>query len=182
MRDGAFQVVSVMTTTGFVTADYTTWGHGISMFFFILLFCGACAGSTSGGIKIVRHLVFIKNSLYEFKRILHPRAVIRIKINKELVAPRVLTHILVFLLLYLAIFVLGSIIVGFCGMDFISACGAVATCLGNVGPGLGVVGPAFTFADVPTTAKFVLSFLMILGRLELFTILVLLTPYFWKRA
>ncbi len=182
VRDATFQVVSIMTTTGFVSADYTTWGQGMSMFFFVLLFCGGCAGSTSGAIKIVRHLVFIKNSIFEFKRILHPRAVIRIKINKELVAPRVLTHILVFLLLYLAIFVMGAIVVCFCGMDFTSACGAVATCLGNVGPGLGTVGPAFTFADVPMAAKFVLSFLMVLGRLELFTILVLFTPYFWKRA
>lgn len=182
MRDASFHVISVMTTTGFVTTDYTTWGQGMSVFFFVLLFCGGCAGSTSGAIKIVRHLVFIKNSLLEFKRILHPRAVIRIKINKELVAPRILTHILVFLLVYLMIFVLGTIIVGFCGMDFTSASGAVATCLGNVGPGLGTVGPAFTFADVPASAKPVLSFLMILGRLELFTILVLFTPYFWRKG
>lgn len=182
LRDGTFQVVSVMTTTGFVTSDYTAWGQGLMMFFFVLLFCGGCAGSTSGGIKIVRHLVFIKNSILEFKRLLHPRAIIRIKINKELVTPRVLTHILVFLLVYLAIFVVGTIVICFCGMDFLSACGAVATSLGNVGPGLGTVGPAYTFADVPTSAKVVLSFLMVLGRLELFTILVLFTPYFWKRA
>jgi len=182
LRDAFFQVISVITTTGFVTADYTTWGPGVSMFFFVLLFCGASAGSTSGGIKIVRHLVFIKNSLLEFKRLLHPRAMIRIKINHELVAPRILTHILVFLLVYLAIFVVGTIIVSVFGMDFVSASGAVATCLGNVGPGLGTVGPAFTFADVPTPAKIILSLLMVLGRLELFTILVLFTPYFWKKS
>lgn len=182
LRDASFMVISVITTTGFITADYTLWGEGVSVVFFVLLFCGGCAGSTSGAIKIVRHLVFIKNSILEFKRILHPRAVIRIKINKELVPPRVLTHILVFLLLYLATFITGAIVICFCGMDFASACGAAATCLGNVGPGLGTVGPAFTFADVPSSAKLVLSFLMILGRLELFTILVLFTPFFWKRA
>lgn len=182
LRDASFMVISIITTTGFITADYTLWGEGVTVVFFVLLFCGGCAGSTSGAIKIVRHLVFIKNSVLEFKRLLHPRAVIRIKINKELVPPRVLTHILVFLLVYLAIFITGTIVVCFCGMDFTSACGAVATCLGNVGPGLGTVGPAFTFADVPSTAKYVLSFLMIFGRLELFTILVLFTPYFWKRA
>jgi trk system potassium uptake protein TrkH len=107
---------------------------------------------------------------------------IRIKINHELVAPRILTHILVFLLVYLAIFVAGTIIVSVCGMDFVSASAAVATSLGNVGPGLGSVGPAFTFADVPASAKGFLSFLMLLGRLELFTILVLFTPYFWKKS
>jgi trk/ktr system potassium uptake protein len=181
-RDALFHVVSVITTTGFVTTDYSAWGPGITMLFFVLLFCGGCAGSTSGAIKIVRHLVFIKNSLLEFKRILHPRAVIRIKINKELVAPRILTHILVFLLVYLAIFVLGTILVSISGLDFISASGAVATCLGNVGPGLGTVGPAFTFAGVPQMAKAILSFLMVMGRLELFTILVLFTPYFWKKG
>lgn len=181
LRDATFQVISVVTTTGYVTADFTSWGQGMMMIFFVLLFSGASAGSTSGGIKIVRHLVFIKNSFLEFKRILHPRALIRVKINKEIVAPRILTHILVFLLIYLAIFVLGTIVVCFCGVDFISSCGAVASCLGNVGPGLGSVGPAFTFTDVPMAAKGVLSFLMILGRLELFTILVLFTPAFWKK-
>jgi trk system potassium uptake protein TrkH len=182
IRDALFQVVSVVTTTGFVTVDYTTWGSGITMLFFVLLFCGASAGSTSGGIKIVRHLVFIKNSILEFKRILHPRAMIRIKINHELVAPRILTHILVFLLLYLAIFIGGTIVVSAFGMDFVSACGAVATSLGNVGPGLGAVGPSFTFAEVPAAAKGLLTFLMLLGRLELFTILVLFSPYFWKKG
>lgn len=182
VRDAFFQVISVITTTGFVTADYTSWGSGMTMFFFVLLFCGACAGSTSGGIKIVRHLVFIKNSLLEFKRILHPRAMIRIKINHELVAPRILTHILVFLLVYLAIFVAGTIVVSSCGMDFVSASGAVATSLGNVGPALGSVGPVYTFADVPVAAKLFLPVLMILGRLELFTILVLFTPYFWRQG
>jgi trk system potassium uptake protein TrkH len=182
LREGTFMVISVMTTTGFVTADYTLWGEGMIMFFFVLLFCGGCAGSTAGAIKIVRHLVFIKNSILEFKRILHPRALIRIKINRELVAPRILTHILVFLLVYLAIFVVGTIIICFCGMDFQSASGAVATCLGNVGPGLGSVGPAFTFADIPASAKFILPILMILGRLELFTLLIMFTPYFWKKT
>jgi trk system potassium uptake protein TrkH len=180
-RKALFQVVSIMTTTGYITADYTTWGHGLTMFFFILLFCGASAGSTSGGIKLVRHLVFFKNSILEFKRILHPRAMVRLKINNEIVAARILTHILVFLLLYLAIFLIGTIVVSGIGMDFISASGAVATSLGNVGPAIGMVGPAENFASVPAPAKIVLSFLMLLGRLELFTIIVLFTGYFWKK-
>jgi trk system potassium uptake protein TrkH len=179
-RYGIFQLVSVLTTTGFITDDYTSWSDGLTMIFFILLFVGACAGSTSGGIKLIRHLVFLKNSILEFKRILHPRAIIRMKIDGNVVAPRIMTHILVFLLVYLISFVVGSVIVTILGMDFLSAIGAVATSLGNVGPGIGSVGPVDNFASVPETAKWVLSFLMLLGRLELFTILVLFFPYFWR--
>ncbi len=181
-RTSFFQIVSSITTTGYVVADYTSWGSGMTVVFFALLFSGACAGSTSGGIKIVRHLVFVKNSILEFKRILHPRALIRIKINNEIVAPRILTHILVFLLIYLGIIVIGTIVVSALGMDFPSAISAVASAVGNVGPAIGSIGPMNTFAEVPTAAKAFLSFLMLLGRLELFTILVLFTPYFWKAS
>ena len=128
----------------------------------------------------MRHLVFVKNSILEFKRILHPRALIRIKINQEVVAPRILTHILVFLLVYLGITILGTLAVSATGMGFESALGATAAAIGNVGPAIGSVGPADNFAHVPSIAKGILSFLMLLGRLELFTILVLFTPYFWK--
>ncbi|MEZ4896300.1 MAG: potassium transporter TrkG [Saprospiraceae bacterium] len=179
-RDVLFQVVSIITTTGFVTADYTQWSVALTMFFFILMFLGGSAGSTSGGIKFIRHIVFLKNSFLEFKRILHPRALIRVKIDHQIVAPRILTHILVFLLIYLLVFLTGSVVVAFLGMDFVSAIGAVATCLANVGPGIGTVGPVNNFAAVPDAAKWFLSFLMLLGRLELFTILLLFTPYFWK--
>ena len=180
LRDITFQVISLITTTGFITADYTSWTPGLTMICFMLLFVGACAGSTSGGIKLIRHLVFIKNSALEFKRLLHPRALIRIKINKQVVQPRILTHILVFLLVYLGTFVAGTIIVVCCGMDILSAMGAVGTSLGNVGPGIGSVGPIDNFFAVPMTAKWVLSVLMLFGRLELFTVLILFTPYFWK--
>jgi len=182
IRISFFQIVSSITTTGYVVADYTSWGSGMTVVFFALLFSGACAGSTSGGIKLVRHLVFVKNSILEFKRILHPRALIRIKINNEIVAPRILTHILVFLLIYLGIIIIGTIVVSALGMDFPSAMSAVASAVGNVGPAIGSVGPMNTFAEVPTAAKAFLSFLMLLGRLELFTILVLFTPYFWKAS
>lgn len=179
-RDVAFQVVSLITTTGFVSADYTTWGNGLMGICFILLFIGASAGSTAGGIKIVRHLVFMKNSLLEFKRILHPRALIRIKINKVVVAPKILTHILVFLLLYLAVFIMGTFLMALMEYDLMTSAGAVATCLGNVGPGIGDVGPLDNFAPLSNMAKWMLSLIMIIGRLELFTILILFTPYFWK--
>jgi trk system potassium uptake protein TrkH len=180
-RDSLFQVVSIVTTTGFVSADYTSWGAAMIMLFFILFFTGAMAGSTSGGIKLIRHLVFLKNSLLEFKRILHPNAVIPLKLNGQVVKPKIMTHILVFLLVYLFLFVFGSIFLSMQGIDFVTAAGASATSLGNVGPGIGQVGPVDNFAWLPDASKLLLAFFMLLGRLELFTILVLFTPYFWKR-
>jgi trk system potassium uptake protein TrkH len=179
-RDSAFQVVSLMTTTGFVTADYTSWTPGLTMLCFILLFLGGSAGSTSGGIKFVRHLVFTKNSYLEFRRLLHPRAVIHLKLNGQVVAPRIMTHVIIFLLLYIMIFILGSIAMSLMGYDFMTSVGAVATSLGNVGPGIGEVGPVDNFSHLSDSAKWLLFVLMLLGRLELFTILVLMTPYFWK--
>ncbi|WP_375582743.1 TrkH family potassium uptake protein [Cyclobacterium xiamenense] len=179
-RDAMFQVVSLVTTTGYVTADYTAYSNGLTIVFFMLLFMGACAGSTSGGIKFIRHLTFVKNSTLEFKRIVHPRAVVPLKINGERVTGKIITHIMNFLLLYLMIFVLGSIVMSIAGYDLITSFGAVATSLGNVGPAIGRVGPVDNFAFFSPFAKLFLSFLMLLGRLELFTILVLFTPYFWR--
>jgi len=179
-RDSLFQLVSVITTTGFITADYTSWSPGLTMLFFVLLFIGACAGSTAGGIKIIRHFVFFRNSFLEFKRLIHPRAIVPLKLNGEVVAGKILIHIFIFLLLYMILFVLGSLVLSLMGVDFLTAIGAVATSLGNVGPGIGKVGPVDNFAWLSPEVKWVLSFLMLLGRLEIFTILVLFTPYFWK--
>lgn len=179
-RDALFQVVSMVTTTGFVTVDYTAYSSGITTVFFILLFAGACAGSTSGGIKVVRHLAFVKNTYLEFKRIVHPRAVVPLKINGERVTGKIITHIMNFLLLYLMIFVLGSVILSVAGYDLITSFGAVATSLGNVGPAIGLIGPVDNYAFFSPFAKYFLCFLMLLGRLELFTVLVLFTPFFWR--
>lgn len=185
IRDAAFQVVSIITTTGFVSADYTAWTPLLVLVFFLLLFIGASAGSTSGGIKIIRHLVIFKNTFLELKRLLHPRAIIRIKVDGQIVSPRILTHILVFLLLYLMLFVFGSMIMIFILRDFsqpfLSAVGAVASALGNVGPAIGDLGPMDNFSAVPMSGKIVLMALMILGRLELFTIFILFTAFFWKK-
>ncbi len=184
LRQSSFQVISMITTTGFITADYTIWHPSITLFFFCLLFCGACAGSTSGGIKFIRHLVFAKNSFLEFKRLLHPNALIRLRIDHEIVKPKVLTHILVFLLIYLFTFLVGTIAMTFILSDFdqplLSSAGAVATALGNVGPAIGDLGPVDNFSIVPNHGKALLSFLMLVGRLELFSVLILLTPQFWK--
>lgn len=179
-RDSIFQIVSVITTTGYITADYTSWTEGLTVVFFVMLFIGACAGSTSGGIKLIRHIVFFKNSILEFKRLLHPRGLIRLKMNKKLVPPRVLTHILVFLLLYIGTFVFGTILVVSMGEDLMTAAGAVATSISNVGPGIGQVGPVDNFSDLTSASKWILSVLMLVGRLELFTMYVIITPYFWR--
>ncbi|MEL6390327.1 MAG: TrkH family potassium uptake protein [Bacteroidota bacterium] len=179
-RHVAFSTVSLVTTTGYVSVDYMSWNNGLSIIFFLLLFTGACAGSTSGGIKLIRHLVFMRNTILEFKRVLHPRAVIRLKVNRQLVAPRIMTHILVFLLVYLFLFVMGVVTLSALGLDFETAIGASATSIGNVGPGIGSVGPVDNWAHLPAAAKWVLTFLMMCGRLELFTVLVLFFPYFWK--
>ena len=183
-RDAAFQIVSLITTTGFVSADYTAWGGAFSLIFFLLLFCGACAGSTSGGIKIIRHVVFFRNSMLEFKRLLHPNAMVRTKIDGKVVNGTTITHVSVFLYVYLLLFVVGALfmIVNLRDFDqpFLTAVGAVATSLGNVGPAIGEVGPVDNFSAIPEGGKVFLSFLMVVGRLELFTFLVLFTPYFWR--
>lgn len=184
-RASAFQIISIITTTGFVSADYTSWTPFLTLLFFILLFVGASAGSTSGGIKIIRHLVIFKNSFLELKRLLHPKAIIRTKVDKKIVAPRILTHVLVFLLLYLMLFVFGSMLMINILSDFeeplLTSIGAVATSLGNVGPSIGELGPLDNFSAVPFSGKWLLILLMLLGRLELFTILILFSPFFWRK-
>ncbi|MBN3518868.1 TrkH family potassium uptake protein [Algoriphagus lutimaris] len=179
-RKSAFQVVSLITTTGFVSDDYTQYGQGMTFICFILLFVGGSAGSTAGGIKFVRHLTFFKNSYLEFKRLVHPRAIVPLIINGDRVTGRIVTHIMNFLLLYLLIFVFGAFVLSIMGYDLETSLGATATCLGNVGPAIGKVGPVDNFSFFSPTAKIFLSFIMLLGRLELFTILILFTPFFWR--
>ena len=177
----SFQVVSIITTTGYSTADYTTWGYFLTFIFFLFLFSGASAGSTSGGIKIVRIIILIKNSLLEFKRRLHPKAVIPVILNGSAISNHIIYNLLAFIFLYLFIFTLGSIILSGLGLDFLSAISAVASAVGNVGPGIASVGPSYSFDHVPDLGKWVLSLLMLMGRLELFTVCLIFTPYFWKR-
>jgi trk system potassium uptake protein TrkH len=179
-RKSLFQVVTVVTTTGFITDDYTQYGTGVTFAFFMLLFAGGCAGSTSGGIKFIRHTVFIKNSWLEFKRIVHPRAIVPLIINGERVTGRIINNIMNFLLIYLLTFVAGSMIMAMLGYDFATSLGSVATCLANAGPAIGQVGPVDNFAFFSDGAKIVLSVVMLLGRLELFTVLILFTPFFWR--
>ncbi|WP_421920391.1 TrkH family potassium uptake protein [Marinifilum sp.] len=179
-REALFQVVSIITSTGFVSANYSEWPSYLWMLIFGLMFTGACVGSTSGGVKILRHLLLFKNSFLEFKRLIHPAAVIPVRYSHEVIGKDVIFKIQAFVVLYFVIFFIGTIILAFLGLDFITAMGAVATTMGGIGPGLGKVGPVDNFLMLPDMAKWVLSFLMLLGRLELFTLLIIFVPAFWK--
>jgi trk system potassium uptake protein TrkH len=179
-RQALFHVTSLVTTTGYVSSDYENWAPFSRMFFFTLLFIGGCAGSTGGGIKFARHFILIKNSSLELKRLIHPRAIIPVRFNGKAVGADIILNVQAFFIFYIGITVLGSIVLSFFGLDFITSAGAVATCIGNVGPGIGAVGPLNNFAELPDMVKWILSFFMLLGRLELFTVLLIFTPAFWK--
>lgn len=181
-RHALFQVVAVVTTTGFVSADFTQWTPFLTIFFFGLFFVGGSAGSTSGGVKVMRHLLIIKNGLLEFKRTLHANAVIPVRYNNKTVKEKIVYNIIGFFVLYMLLFIIGALVLGFLGLDFESAVGGAASSLGNVGPALGSLNPVSNFNSLPTLAKWWCGFLMLAGRLELFTVLILLTPYFWKRT
>lgn len=180
VRHGLFQVLAIVTTTGFVTADYTAWTPFLTVFFFGIMFLGGSAGSTSGGVKVVRHLILIKNGFLEFKRALHPNAILPVRYNTKSISKDIVFNILGFFILYMLSFIIGALVFSMFNIDFESAIGLSASSLGNVGPALGDFGPVNNYAALPTLGKWWASFLMLLGRLELFTILILLTPFFWR--
>lgn len=181
IRHSLFSVISVITTTGFVTADFTMWSFFVTAIFFSLFFLGGSAGSTSGGVKIVRHIVMLKSSFLEFKKSLHPNAIIPVRYDGKAVKQTIIFNILSFFVLYMLIFVIGTVTLAFLGLDFYSALGACASSLGNIGPALGSVSPVNNFNHLSTGAKWFCSFLMLIGRLELFTVLILFTPFFWRK-
>ena len=180
-RHAFFQVIAVITTTGFATSDFTLWTPLLTLLFFGLMFFGGSAGSTSGGIKGVRHYLMIKSGFIEFNRALHPNAVLQIRYNNALVQEKVIQNIYGFFILYMLSFIIGALGFSAIGLDFISAIGVAASSLGNVGPALGDYGPSFSFFAMSVAGKWWASFLMLLGRLELFTVLILFTPFFWKK-
>ncbi|MCL5130036.1 MULTISPECIES: TrkH family potassium uptake protein [unclassified Algibacter] len=179
-RHALFQVLSVITTTGFVSADYTLWTPFLVVFFFGLMFLGGSAGSTSGGVKVVRHLILIKNGFLEFKRTLHPNAILPVRYNKRAVSGNIVFNVLGFFILYMLSFIIGALVFSMFGIQYDSAVGLAASSLGNVGPALGDFGPVNNYAALPPLAKWWASFLMLIGRLELFTVLILFTPFFWR--
>ncbi len=180
-RDAIFQVVTIITTTGFATADYLLWSPLLGLTLFLLFFTGASAGSTAGGFKIVRVYLLFKNSFTELKRIIHPNGIITVKYNGKSVHPDIMTSIMGYAILYMIIFAIGSLIMTLFTEDIITACSSVITCMSNVGPGFGSVGPMFTFAHLNGFAKLFLALLMLIGRLEIFTVMVLFTKAFCKR-
>jgi trk system potassium uptake protein len=180
-RNSIFWVVSIITTTGFATVDYMLWSPVLIAVLFAVFFFGGSAGSTGGGIKIMRIDLLLKNGYYELKRMIHPNAIIPLKFNRQTVDSKILTNILAFFVLYIIIFGISTVFFMVFEPDLETSMGAVATSMGNIGPGLGSVGPAATFAHIHPVGKWFLSFLMLIGRLELFTVLVLFSPSFWKR-
>lgn len=180
LRQALFQVLAIITTTGFVTADYTLWSPFLVVFFFGLMFLGGSAGSTSGGVKVVRHLMLIKNGFLEFKRALHPNAILPVRYNNKAISGEIVFNILGFFILYMLSFIIGALGFSMFQLDFESSIGLSASSLGNIGPALGEFGPADNYAALPNLAKWWAAFLMLLGRLELFTVLILLTPFFWR--
>lgn len=181
LRYGAFQVVSIITTTGFVTDNYEIWYSLGGFFLFLLFFTGGCAGSTAGGPKMIRWMIIIRNSLREFKQMVHPKAVLPIRIGSKAISPDIQRTVLSFFVLYIIIFSIGALILASMGYSMESAISASITCLGNIGPAFGAFGPIDNFAGVPFIGKWVLIFLMMIGRLEIFTVLLIFTPAFWKQ-
>ncbi|MBO4327779.1 MAG: TrkH family potassium uptake protein [Bacteroidales bacterium] len=180
LRNGFFSVISALTTTGFFVHDYTQWPAVFWTLLLLLMFIGACSGSTAGGIKIIRHLIFTKNTFLELKRILHPNAVIPVKINKKSISNSTLSKTMTFVFVYFFVFVAGIVILLAMGVDFNTSVGASIATLSNIGTGIGDVGPYGTYAFLPQAAKWVLAVFMLLGRVEVFTLISIFSRNFWR--
>jgi len=180
IQNGLFQTVSIITTTGYGTDDYEKWGSSAQVILFLFMFLGGCAGSTGGAIKIMRSLVMLKFATNEIKKLIHPNAVLPIRIGKRTISQEVVGNIGGFFMIYIGIFVIGVVCMAILGLDFVSALGSVAATIGNIGPGLGSVGPTDNYAHIPVLGKWLLSFMMLVGRLEIFPVIIFLTPAFWK--
>jgi trk system potassium uptake protein len=181
IQKSMFQTVSIITTTGYGTDDYELWGTASQIILFIFMFLGGCAGSTGGAMKIIRSLVLIKYGLNEIKRLIHPHAVLPVRIGHRTIPREIVSNIGGFFLIYMLLFIMGVLSMAILGLDFESAFGSVAATIGNIGPGLGSVGPTDNYAHIPEAGKWILSFMMLVGRLEIYPVIVMLTPAFWKK-
>ncbi len=186
LRHSIFQAVSIMTTTGYASTDFEVWNPAAKMILFVLMFLGGCAGSTAGSIKVIRTWLVLKLIVRETRTVIHPQAVLPIRVSGRVVSEEIVRAVAIFAVLYVTIFAVGSIVlvwdvwrVGL-NMGIVEAASAVAATLGNVGPGFGIVGPMSTYAQLPQTSKVLLVFLMWAGRLELFPVIVLFVRSYWK--
>ena len=180
-RDSLFTVISSMTSTGYTISDYMYWPVVAWVVIFFLMLTGACAGSTAGGIKWVRLSIIIKNGVAEFQRRIHPNAIVPVKLNEKAVPQQTINNIMAFLIFY--VFIIAVTVVIFCasGVNFDESIGAAVSAIGNVGISIGQFGPAGTYAEFPIVAKWVMSFVMLIGRLEIFTVLLLFTKALWRK-
>jgi trk system potassium uptake protein TrkH len=181
-RDALFQVVSIITSTGFVSADYALWLPAAQVILFALFFVGGMAGSTSGGVKAIRVLLILKQTGMELRKHLHPRAVLLARVGRHVVKEDVLANVIGFFVLYLLLAMAGTTALAFLGLDLMSAIGASIASVGNVGPGFGAVGPTENYGGLGSPALGLLTFLMLVGRLEIYTVLLLFLPETWRRA
>jgi trk system potassium uptake protein TrkH len=181
LQYGVFQVVSIVTTTGYATADYEKWPAMSQLILLLCMFMGASAGSTGGGMKCLRILLCFKYCYKELFTLIHPHAVSHVKIGGKPVSEDVMRSVLGFLALYVGLFALSSVVLAGLGVDFTTAFTAVASAIGNIGPGFGMVGPVENYAQIPVAGKWLLIWCMLLGRLEIFTVIILLVPEFWRK-
>ena len=181
LRYGAFQVVSILTTTGFATADYEQWPAMSQLILLLCMFLGASAGSTGGGMKCLRVMLYFKYCYKELFSLIHPHAVTHIKVGGKPVAEDVMRSVLGLLGLYMGLFAFCSVLLAGLGVDFVTSFAAVAASMGNIGPGFGIVGPVENYAQIPYLGKWLLIWCMLLGRLEIYTVIILLVPEFWRK-
>lgn len=181
LRYGAFQSAAIVTTTGFGTADYEIWPALAVGVIFICFFIGGMAGSTGGGVKVMRHVLMFKNSFREIKQLIHPQAVLPIRLGDRVVSQDVMRNVLSFIVLYIGLLGAGTMVMALLGQDLMTAFGATLSSVGNIGPAFGTLGPTENYAHLPAIGKWVLSFLMIAGRLEIFTVIIIFVPVFWER-
>jgi trk system potassium uptake protein TrkH len=180
-RKTLFQVVAIVTTTGYGTADYEKWAFTSQFVLFVLMFIGGCAGSTGGGMKVMRIHLLVKVMFTEFTHLLHPHAVRPVRIGENAIPRDVVSNVVGFFITFLLIFVLGVLIMSALGLDMATSFGAVAATINNIGPGLGDVGPTDNYSHIPAAGKWILAFLMLVGRLEVFTVIILFSPSYWRK-
>lgn len=180
IRTACFQVVSILTTTGFASADYDLWPHQAGIIVLLMMFVGGCAGSTGGSIKPGRYLIILRRSVIELKRMIHPKAVIPLRYGGKVLSEDLVINVLQFFFLYIMFLLTGMIVMSMLGLEFISSLTASATCLGNIGPGFAQVGPTQNFSFIPAVGKVVLTLEMLVGRLEIYPLMVLFLPSFWR--